>query len=101
MADSRRPTHERAAREGASAERAIRRSSQSRSGRGKTGGPTGMRKFRWTRGGFVLVVSGVLAAILLIYGLRQINQPHDVDLSTLIADVKADVAVHKIDTLTL
>jgi cell division protease FtsH len=60
-----------------------------------------MRKFRWTRSGIALVVSGVLAVILLIYGVRQINQPRDVDLSTLLADVKTDVATGKVDTLTL
>src|SRR5579884_1854922 len=60
-----------------------------------------MSKFKWTRGGIVLAVSGILAAILLIYGLRQVSQPREVGLSALIADVKTDIAAHKVDTLTV
>ncbi len=60
-----------------------------------------MSKFKWTRGGIVLAVSGILVAILLIYGLRQVSQPREVNLSTMIADIKTDIATHKVDTLTV
>src|SRR5690348_4130398 len=60
-----------------------------------------MSKFRLTRGGFVLLLSGLVAVLLLVYGLQQLNQPREVDLSTLLSDVRSDVAAHKVDTLTL
>jgi cell division protease FtsH len=65
-----------------------------------SGGPDFMIK-RWTRGGIVLAVAGVVAVLLLIYGVQQTNQPRDVDLSTLLADIKSDVAHHQVDSLSV
>ncbi len=62
-----------------------------------------MAKRRWTRGGVVLAVVGAVAVILLIFGfaMQQTNQPHDVDLSTMLADIKIDVAHQQVDTLSV
>ena len=45
-----------------------------------------MLKVRWTRSGLLLVASAVVVLLLLFYGLQQLNQPHEVDLSTLLAN---------------
>ncbi|MEO7001098.1 MAG: cell division protein FtsH, partial [Ktedonobacterales bacterium] len=61
-----------------------------------------MFKFRWTRGSIVLGVAVALAVLLLVIGITQhINQPRQVDLSTLLSDVKSDIAHHRLDTLTV
>jgi len=61
-----------------------------------------MFKFRWTRGSIVLVATVALAVILVVIGITQrLNQPRQVDLSTLLADVRGDVAHHRVDTLTV
>ncbi len=60
-----------------------------------------MAKRRWTRGGVVLAIAGVIAVLLLIVGVRQTNQPRDVDLSTLLSDIKTDVAHQQVDTLSV
>jgi cell division protease FtsH len=49
----------------------------------------------------LLLASAVVVLLLLFFGLQQVNQPHEVDLSTLLADVKTDVSHHIVDTLTL
>ncbi|MBF6588986.1 MAG: ATP-dependent zinc metalloprotease FtsH [Ktedonobacterales bacterium] len=61
-----------------------------------------MTKRRLTRSGFVLSIAVGLALLLVIYGVvQQASQPRDVDLSTLLADAKSDVARHQVDTLTV
>src|SRR5262249_4522388 len=60
-----------------------------------------MTKRRWTRGGVVLAVVGVVAVLLLIIGVQQTKQPHDVDLSTMLSDIKTDVAHRQVDTLAV
>ncbi len=60
-----------------------------------------MPKIRMTRGTVTLFVSVAIALILILVGVQQRSQPQQVDLSTLLADIKADVAVHHIDTLTI
>ena len=61
-----------------------------------------MTKRRWTRGSFLIFIIGSLALVLLIYGVvQQSTQPREVDLSTLLADVKSDVAHKQVDTLTV
>ena len=61
-----------------------------------------MVKRRWTRGGFFLVVAGLVAVLLVMYGLAQQSaQPRTVDISTLLSDIKVDVAAHHVDTLTV
>ena len=60
-----------------------------------------MAKFRVTRGIVVLFAMAAIVLILVGVGLQQRAQPQQVDLSTLLADVKADVAVHHVDTLTI
>jgi cell division protease FtsH len=61
-----------------------------------------MTKRRWTRGSFLIFIIGSLALVLLIYGVvQQSTQPREVDLSTLLADVKSDVANKQLDTLTV
>ncbi len=42
-----------------------------------------------------------LVVLMLIFGLQQHNQPRDVDLSTLLSDIKVDIAHHHVDTLTV
>src|SRR5690348_8408529 len=59
-----------------------------------------MTKRRWTRGGVAIVLSGVVVVLILIFGMQQTNQPRQVDLSTMLADIKADVAHHQVDTLS-
>jgi cell division protease FtsH len=49
----------------------------------------------------VLAIVGVVAIFLLIFGMQQTNQPHDVDLSTMLADIKIDVAHQQVDTLSV
>ncbi len=57
---------------------------------------------RWTRGGLILLLAGLVVIVLIIgFGLAQSTQPRQVDLSTLLADIKADVAHHQVDTLTV
>ncbi|HEX6798342.1 MAG TPA: ATP-dependent zinc metalloprotease FtsH [Ktedonobacterales bacterium] len=54
-----------------------------------------------SRSGVVLLIVGVLAVIFLLYGIHQHDQPRNVDQSTLLADLRTDIAHHQIDTLTL
>ncbi|HEU5439979.1 MAG TPA: ATP-dependent zinc metalloprotease FtsH [Ktedonobacterales bacterium] len=54
-----------------------------------------------SRNGWLLLIIGALAVVFLVYGIQQHNQPRDVDLSTLLADLRTDITVHQIDTLTL
>src|SRR6185437_13373600 len=60
-----------------------------------------MPKFRMTRGLVALFAAVALVLILVTVGLQLRAQPQQVDLSTLLSDVKADVAVHHVDTLTI
>ncbi|HEX6123646.1 MAG TPA: ATP-dependent zinc metalloprotease FtsH [Ktedonobacterales bacterium] len=60
-----------------------------------------MTKRRWTRGSVLIAIACSLALVLFIYGVQQSTQPRDVDLSSLLADVKSDVAHNKVDTLTI
>ncbi|MFI5273533.1 MAG: ATP-dependent zinc metalloprotease FtsH [Ktedonobacterales bacterium] len=54
-----------------------------------------------SRNGVMLLIVGVLAVAFLAYGIQQHDQPRDVDLSTLLADLRSDVVHHQVDTLTL
>ena len=54
-----------------------------------------------SRNGILLLIVGVLAVIILFYGIQQHDQPRSVDQSTLLADLRADIAHHQVDTLTL
>ena len=60
-----------------------------------------MPKFRMTRGVVVIFAALAIVLILVAVGLQQRAQPQQVALSTLLSDVKADVAVHHVDTLTI
>ncbi len=60
-----------------------------------------MGKFRWTRSMIVLVVALVLAAIVIVVVVQQHNQPQTVDLSTMLATIKTDIAHKQVDTLTV
>ena len=60
-----------------------------------------MPKFRMTRGVIVLFASVALVLILIAVGVQQRTQPQQVNLSTLLSDIKSDVAVHHVDTLTI
>jgi cell division protease FtsH len=60
-----------------------------------------MPKFRMTRGLVALFAAVALVLILITVSLQLRTQPQQVDLSTLLSDVKADVAVHHVDTLTI
>src|SRR5579875_3118318 len=58
-----------------------------------------MGKFRWTRGNVALLVAIALAAIVVIVVIQQRSQPQNVDLSTMLATIKSDIAHKKVDTL--
>src|SRR5579863_3006207 len=60
-----------------------------------------MGKFRWTRGTIALTVALVLAAIVIVVVVQQRNQPQSVDLSTMLATIKTDIAHKRVDTLTV
>src|SRR5215472_17358785 len=52
-----------------------------------------------TRSGILFLFIGVVAVGLLLFGFQQRAQPRDVDLSTLLADLRTDIAHHNVDTL--
>src|SRR5690349_15838254 len=52
-----------------------------------------------TRSGMLFLFIGVVAVGLLLFGLQQRAQPRDVDLSTLLADLRGDIAHRDVDTL--
>ncbi len=52
-------------------------------------------------GVIVICITALALVLLLIFGMQQRTQPHQVDLSTLIADLKSDVARHQVDTLII
>jgi cell division protease FtsH len=54
-----------------------------------------------TRSGVLFLFIGVVAVGLLLLGLQQRAQPRDVDLSTLLADLRGDIAHHNVDTLVV
>jgi cell division protease FtsH len=54
-----------------------------------------------TRNTLTLLAVIVTAVIFGIFAIQQHNQPRDVDLSTLLAHLKADATAHKVDTLTV
>ncbi|WIG57864.1 MAG: Cell division-associated, ATP-dependent zinc metalloprotease FtsH [Ktedonobacterales bacterium] len=54
-----------------------------------------------SRTGFLLLLVVTLAAIFVVFGIQQHNQPREVDLSTLLADLRGDITHHRLDTLTL
>jgi cell division protease FtsH len=56
---------------------------------------------RWSRGSMVVLALAVLAMALLAYSALQGGQPRHVDLSTLLADIKTDIAHNRVDTLTV
>src|SRR5579875_1582738 len=58
-----------------------------------------MGKFRWTRGNVALLVAIALAAIVVIVVIQHRSQPQNVDLSTMLATIKSDIAHKKVDTL--
>ncbi|HEX5569841.1 MAG TPA: hypothetical protein VFX31_00545, partial [Ktedonobacterales bacterium] len=62
-----------------------------------------MPKVRVTRGAAAIILSAVVAMIILVIvvAVQQREAPHQVDLSTLLADVRVDVAAHRVDTLTV
>jgi cell division protease FtsH len=60
-----------------------------------------MPTFRWSRWPLALLVLGLLAALLLLYGALQGAPPRAVDLSTLLADVKTDITRGRVDTLSV
>ncbi|HEY7975054.1 MAG TPA: ATP-dependent zinc metalloprotease FtsH, partial [Ktedonobacterales bacterium] len=60
-----------------------------------------MPKLRMTRGLVGIFAAIFLVLILVVIGVQQHAQPQQVALSTLLSDVKADVAVHHVDTLTI
>jgi cell division protease FtsH len=53
------------------------------------------------RGGLALIIIGALVVLLIVFGVQQHAQPRQVDVSTLLADLKTDIAHHQIDTLTV
>ena len=62
-----------------------------------------MPKVRMTRGAAAIILSAVLAMIILVIAVavQQREAPHQVGLSTLLSDVRVDVAAHRVDTLTV
>src|SRR5579862_740150 len=58
-------------------------------------------KFRWTRGNVALLIAIALAAIVVVVIVQQRNQPQSVDLSTMLATIKSDIAHKRVDTLTV
>ncbi len=60
-----------------------------------------MPHLRWSRGTWLVLGLCVVALLLLTYNLLQGGQPHPVDLSTLLADVKTDIAHSHVDTLSV
>ncbi|HEX8731202.1 MAG TPA: ATP-dependent zinc metalloprotease FtsH [Ktedonobacterales bacterium] len=60
-----------------------------------------MPKSRMTRGLIAIGVVLTVAFILLLLGARQFTQPRQVDLSTLLSDVRVDIAARHVDTLTV
>jgi cell division protease FtsH len=60
-----------------------------------------MPKFQWSRGWIAAVATLAIALVLLGIALTQASQPRQTDLSTALADVKADIARHRVDTITI
>jgi cell division protease FtsH len=54
-----------------------------------------------SRTGLFALCAVSLALLLLLFGVQMRAQPRSVDLSTLIADLKTDVAHHQVDTLQI
>ncbi|HLZ24655.1 MAG TPA: AAA family ATPase, partial [Ktedonobacterales bacterium] len=59
-----------------------------------------MAKSLRSRNGLVLLIVGALVILLVIYGVQQRNQPKDVNLTQILADLKTDINNHQVDTLT-
>ncbi|HEU0027407.1 MAG TPA: ATP-dependent zinc metalloprotease FtsH [Ktedonobacterales bacterium] len=60
-----------------------------------------MANFRWTRGWIVLLATLAVVFILSGVALAQRVQPRQTDLSTTLADIRADIAKHHVDTITI
>jgi cell division protease FtsH len=60
-----------------------------------------MAKFRWTRGWIAAVATLAIALIVLGIGLAQLTQPRQTDLTTALADIRADIAHGHVDTITI
>jgi cell division protease FtsH len=62
-----------------------------------------MPKVRVTRGAAAIILAAVVTMIILaiVVGVQQREAPRQVDLSTLLSDVRTDVVAHHIDTLTV
>jgi cell division protease FtsH len=60
-----------------------------------------MAKSLRSRNGLLFLVLAALALLFLAFGFGQRPQPRDVDLSTLLADLRGDIASRAVDTLTV
>ncbi|MGH2503026.1 MAG: AAA family ATPase, partial [Ktedonobacterales bacterium] len=62
-----------------------------------------MPKVRVTRGSAAIILAAVVTMIILaiVVGVQQREAPRQVDLSTLLSDVRTDVVAHHVDTLTV
>src|SRR5262249_6544297 len=60
-----------------------------------------MAKSLRSRNGLLFFLLAALALLFLAFSLGQHSQPHDVDLSTLLADLRGDIANHAVDTMTV
>ncbi len=60
-----------------------------------------MAKFRWTRGWVVLVATLAIVSIMIGVALAQRAQPQQTDLSTTLADIRADIAKRHVDLITI
>src|SRR5579872_1101518 len=59
-----------------------------------------MAKTFRSRNGLIMLAVGALVILLIIVGVQQRNQPKDVTLTQLLADLKTDINHHQVDTLT-
>ncbi len=59
-----------------------------------------MAKTLRSRNGVALLALGVLVVLIVVLGVQQHSRPRDVDVTTLLADLKTDIAQHRVDTLT-
>src|SRR5262245_9396840 len=60
-----------------------------------------MAKSLRSRNGLLFFLLAALALLFLAFGFGQRPQPRDVDLSSLLADLRGDIANHVVDTLTV
>jgi len=60
-----------------------------------------MAKSLRSRNGLLFFLLAALVLLFLAFGFGQRPQPRDVDLSTLLADLRGDITSHTVDTLTV